>query len=123
MRRFSFDQRVRQQCVVARDEGQRCSYGDIAASLGLDRSYRPHLQLVIGALKRNLLVDHRLRKPLSSVAAVRNDTDLPGWGFLEQAWELSIYQGGDPEKFIEQQWDRFLQEGRTHETALVQVLN
>ena len=103
----TFDLRVRQQCEAARAEGQRRSYGTVATNLGLQADNWQHLQIVIGALKRNMRQDHRRGRPISAVAACRADTHLPGWGYITLGHELGRYSGGDPEAFIEAEWQRF----------------
>jgi len=107
--RTSFDSLVRQECLRAARVGHRLAYSEMTGRVGLDPTSRGHQKVVIDALKANMRDDHANGRPYSCVAVERLDTELPGWKFVELAWELGRFQGNDHEGFIEAEWDALCQ--------------
>lgn len=104
----SFVNRVRLQLTGAALAGSPRAYSDYAAALGLDPSYRPHLWLVVRALKDIMREDHRQGRRYASVAAVGLASNVPGWGFADLAWELGCFSPNDDyQAFVTAEWERF----------------
>ena len=106
--------RLRELLVGAGRDCHPLHYGEYARRLGLAPDYRPHLQLIIRALKEIMREDHRRGRPYASVAAVRLDDNLPGWGFAELAWELGRFSRAvSYQDFVAAEWERFRTSCRT----------
>ena len=97
-----FAHKVRLACEEIIRSGQREPYGVFAQRFGLHHWF--DREQITAALTFNMIEDHWMDQPFTSVAVVRVKDWLPGKGFFEAAETLNRYHGGDRSQYVEREW-------------------